>query len=67
MAIEHLFSHLPELDVMFVEDKKLPTKFKRFQGEKVDFAKVRVPTFPNDCFEVFKPIFDFIESKIPNP
>ncbi|MGV8995164.1 MAG: AAA family ATPase [Flavobacterium sp.] len=66
MAIEHLFSHLPELDAMFVEDKKLPTKFKRFQGEKVEFAKVKVPTFPNECFEVFKPIFDFMESKIPN-
>jgi predicted ATPase len=67
MAIEHLFSHLPELDAMFVEDKKLPSKFKRFHGEKVEFAKAKVPTFPIDCFEVFKPIFDFIENKIPNP
>lgn len=67
MAIEHLFSHLPELEPMFIEDKKLPSKFKRFHGEKVEFAKVKVPTFPDECFEVFKPVFDFIESRIPNP
>lgn len=67
MAIEHLFSHLPELEPMFVEDKRLPSKFKRFHGEKVEFAKVKVPTFPDECFEVFKPVFDFIESRIPNP
>lgn len=66
MAIEHLFSHLPELEPMFIEDKKLPSKFKRFHGEKVEFAKVKVPTFPDECFEVFKPVFDFIESRIPN-
>lgn len=67
MAIEHLFSHLPELEPMFIKDKKLPSKFKRFHGDKVEFAKVKAPTFPYECFEVFKPIFDFIESKIPTP
>ncbi len=67
MTIEHLFSHLPEIESMFVIDNKLPSKFKRFHGDKVDFAKLKVPTFPDDCFEVFRPIFDFIESKIPNP
>lgn len=63
MAIEHLFSHLPELASMFVEDTKLPSKFKRFHGDKVAFSKKIVPTLPDECFEVFRPIFDFIESK----
>jgi predicted ATPase len=67
MAIEHLFSHLQELDHMFVADLNLPTQFKRFHGDKVNFCKNIAPTFPDDCFEVFKPIFDFIESKIPKP
>ncbi|MBU4538135.1 MAG: AAA family ATPase [Weeksellaceae bacterium] len=66
MAIEHIFSHLPKVASMFKEDIKLPIPFKRFHGDKVDFAKLKVPTFPDECFEVFQPMFDFIESKIPN-
>jgi len=65
MAIEHLFCHIPELEPMFVPDLSLPTKFKRFQGEKVHFCKVLVPGLPNEPFKVFEPILQFIESKIP--
>jgi predicted ATPase len=35
-----------------------------FKGNKVKFAKEIIPTLHKDAFEVFRPIFDFIESKI---
>ncbi|WP_299398737.1 AAA family ATPase [uncultured Gelidibacter sp.] len=67
MAIEHLFCHIPELDPMFVADLSLPSQFKRFQGDKVNFCKNIISTLPDEPFEVFDPIFKFIESKIPQP
>ena len=63
MAIEHLFSHLPELEHMFVPDLSLPSKFKRFQGDKVNFAKNIVPAIPSEHFEVFRPMFEFIRNE----
>lgn len=65
MAIEHLFHHIPEIATMFEPDLSLPSQFLRFQGDKVSFCKNLVPTFGDEPFQVFKPIFDFIESKIP--
>lgn len=65
MAIEHLFHHIPEITAMFEPDISLPSQFLRFQGDKVNFCKNLVPTFGDEPFQVFKPIFDFIESKIP--
>jgi len=38
-------------------------KFKA-DSAKVNFAKETVPTLPQNAFKHFKPIFDFITSKI---
>ncbi|MGJ1319227.1 AAA family ATPase [Sphingobacterium spiritivorum] len=65
MAIEHLFQHIPAITDMFEPDRSLPSQFLRFQGDKVNFSKNLVPTFDDEPFQVFKPIFDFIETKIP--
>lgn len=65
MAIEHLFQHIPAITDMFEPDLSLPSQFLRFQGDKVNFSKNLVPTFDDEPFQVFKPIFDFIETKIP--
>jgi ABC-type Mn2+/Zn2+ transport system ATPase subunit len=65
MAIEHLFCHIPELGNLFQTDLSLPSKFKRFQGDKVEFAKKTVPTLGKENFDVFQPMFDFIKSKCP--
>lgn len=65
MAIEHLFQHIPAIEAMFEPDLSLPSQFLRFQGDKVNFSKNLVPTFDDEPFQVFKPIFDFIENKIP--
>ena len=63
LAIEHLFHHVPGITGMFEPDLSLPSKFLRFKGDKVNFCKNLVPTFNDEPFHVFKPIFDFIISK----
>ena len=35
----------------------------RFLGDKVAFARDVVPTLPEEVFEVFRPIFDFVQAK----
>lgn len=67
MAIEHLFCHLPGLDAMFVVNQELPSKFKKFEGDKVHYAKSIVPKLGTENFEVFIPMFNFIKSKIEVP
>ncbi|GKT06870.1 hypothetical protein [Desulforhabdus sp. TSK] len=37
----------------------------KFDGEKTTFAKEVVPTLDAACFEVFRPMFEFIKSKCP--
>lgn len=34
-----------------------------FVGDKAEFANKVVPTLPTESFEIFRPLFDFIESK----
>lgn len=65
MAIEHLFMHIPNLNEYFEIDESRPEKFKKFCGNKVEFAKSVVPNLDREHFEVFRPLFEFIESKIP--
>lgn len=65
LAIEHLFHHVPDISSMFEPDLNLPSKFLRFKGDKVNFCKVVVPKLQDEPFQLFKPIFDFIASKIP--
>ena len=46
--------------------KDLETTFIKFKADsaKVDFAKEIVPILPQNAFKYFKPIFNFIISKI---
>ena len=64
LTIELLFHDVPRLDVHFEPDPMERDECKRFIGEKVRFAEEVVPGLHAEHFEVFRPIFDFIESKI---
>lgn len=63
LPIELLFSDVKGLEKYFVKDDSRPGNCIKFQGNKVDFAKVVVPSLSAEHFEVFQPIFDFIETK----
>lgn len=64
-CIEHIFWDVQGLDIWFRHDDK--TGMIVFKGDKhkVKFAKEVVPTLSADCFEVFRPMFEFIRSKSP--
>ncbi len=64
LTIELLFHDVPRLDAHFEPDPTERDECKRFVGEKVRFAEEVVPGLDAEHFEVFRPIFDFIESKI---
>ena len=64
LTIELLFSEVPGLESNFVVDVQRTDGFKKFHGDKVRFAKEVVPGLDQTHFEVFKPIFDFIKSKV---
>ncbi|MEH6502704.1 MAG: AAA family ATPase [Cycloclasticus sp.] len=66
MTIEHLFYGAPNMDKYFIIDTKRTDSFLKFvsDSQKVAFAKDVVPTIDAEHFEAFRPIFDFIESKI---
>jgi hypothetical protein len=55
------------LDQYFVVDTDRTDGFIKFvsDGQKVAFAKDVVPTLAPACFEVFRPMFEFIKSKCP--
>jgi hypothetical protein len=61
-----LFYSAPEAEAYFYKvlcPRGEQVAFKA-DGTKVRFAKEIVPTISKDKFEIFKPIFEFIESKI---
>lgn len=64
LTIELLFSQVPGLEQYFGIDTKRTDGFIKFNGEKVNFAKNIIPTLSNEHFEVFRPLFEFIKSKI---
>ncbi|MDT8445025.1 MAG: AAA family ATPase [Desulfuromonadales bacterium] len=65
LTIELLFHGVPGLDQYFVVDTDRTDGFIKFvsDGQKVAFAKDVVPTLAPACFEVFRPMFEFIKSK----
>ena len=65
LTIELLFHGVPGLDQYFVVDTDRTDGFIKFvgDGQKVTFAKDIVPTLDTACFEVFRPMFEFIKSK----
>jgi predicted ATPase len=68
LTIELLFHGADGLDndSYFRVDTERTDGFIKFvsDGQKVTFAKDIVPTLDSACFEVFRPIFEFIRSKI---
>lgn len=67
LTIELLFHGVQGLDQYFVVDTDRTDGFIKFvsDGQKVAFAKDVVPTLDPACFEVFRPMFEFIQSKCP--
>ncbi|WP_409524358.1 ATP-dependent nuclease [Nitrincola sp. MINF-07-Sa-05] len=68
LTIELLFHGVPSLDQYFVVDTERTDSFIKFvsDGQKVAFAKDVVPTIDSACFEVFRPLFEFIIGKCGN-
>jgi predicted ATPase len=64
LTIELLFRDVPTLKQYFVVDPGDKAGWIKFQGTKVQFAETVVPTLKDQYFEVFRPIFDFVKSKI---
>ena len=67
LTIELLFHGVPGLDQYFVIDTDRTDGFIKFgsDGQKVAFAKDVVPSLAPACFEVFRPMFEFIKSRCP--
>ena len=65
LTIELLFYGVAGLENYFVVDTDRTDGFIKFisDGQKVTFAKDVVPTIDVAHFEIFRPIFDFINSK----
>lgn len=65
LTIELLFYGVAGLENYFVVDTDRTDGFIKFisDGQKVTFAKDVVPTIDATHFEVFRPLFDFINSK----
>lgn len=62
-CVEHIFWGTDGLDKWFRTDDK--SGLIKFKGDrhKIKFAKEVVPTLDPTCFEVFRPMFEFIKSK----
>jgi hypothetical protein len=65
--IEHLFYGLAATADYYQEDPCVGGRKIVFRSdrEKTSFAKKVVPSLDTTCFEVFRPMFDFIQSKCP--
>jgi predicted ATPase len=65
--IEHLFYGLEATKNYYQQEPCVGgTKIVfKSDGEKTAFAKEVVPTLASACFEVFRPMFEFIKSKCP--
>ncbi len=64
LAIELLFKDVPELVKCFAVDPNDRAGWIKFVGDKVHFAEQVVPGLDKQHFEVFRPVFDFVQSKI---
>jgi hypothetical protein len=63
LSIELMFRDVPELADRFEPDPGERDACIRFLGDKVLFAQDVVPTLQPEAFEVFRPIFDFVQAK----
>ncbi len=65
LTIELLFHDVPELADQFDQDAERTDQFRKFRGDKVKFAKEKVPQLSSTHFKVFEPLFDFLKTKCP--
>lgn len=67
LTIELLFYGTTGIESFFVVDAERTDGFTKFIGDsqKVTFAQNVVPTLDSTCFEVFRPMFEFIKGIIP--
>lgn len=64
LSIELLFYKEDMLDKWFTKRTfSAGSEIIEFVGDKAEFAKAMVPTLPVESFEIFRSVFDFIESK----
>ena len=63
-AIELMFYSVPGLEGSFAPDTTELAHPVKFVGNKVHFARQVVPSLDAALFEPFRPIFDFIQTKI---
>lgn len=64
MPIELLFRDVPGLEGHFEPDPAERDQCIRFVGDKVRFASDIIPGQDPDYFEVFRPIFDFVQARL---
>lgn len=64
LSIELLFYKEDLLEKWFIKRPFIAgSEIIEFAGDKAEFAKTMVPVLPAESFEIFRPLFDFIESK----
>lgn len=63
LSIELMFRDAPELAGHFEADPGERDGCIRFLGDKVRFAQEVVPALPPASFEVFRPIFEFVQAR----
>ena len=64
LSMELLFYGAPGTDANFEVDPTRPGDCKRFKGRKTRFAKRAIPRLPVEHFECFRPLFEFVASRI---
>lgn len=64
LTIELLFRDVPGLDKYFCIDASHPAKWQQFRGDKIYFAQQIIPSLSSQYFEPFRPIFQFVQSKM---
>ena len=67
LTIELIFSEVPGLELYFGVDTQRTDGFRKFIGDKIKFARDIVPAIDSSHFEVFRPMFEFIKSKLDVP
>ncbi len=64
-TLEHLFYGLDQAADYFTEEETPGTGSRIvFKGDKVRFVEGCVPELPDECFMIFRPIFEYVVTQI---
>lgn len=61
--VEHIFYGRPGTEDYFLLENVPGGKLIKFQGSKTKFAEDVIPTLPQESFETFRPMFDWIRAQ----